>query len=1816
MKTVIVHVFLSLIFLTNATTANAGNGVQKDKAPLYIPLCGIYYIGASQPVGFQNLTQALAQLNTVGVSCAVTFELQADYSSAGETLPIVINAFAGADEFNTLTIKPAFGVSSTISGSSATAILKINGADYVTLDGSNDGGFLQNLTITNTNPVANTAAVWIAGNAGNGATYNTIKNCTITGATNSTTTWGIFSGSGTTMGSPAATANGNNTVYNNVFIKSQNGLFIYGVSSMDPNWVITGNYFGSATVTGNKLSYRGIAISNAQNFTINENTITGVTSGIANNITTGIQVAITINGGNIYNNRISDIKQTNTGGWGCNGIYLTSSSLAAGINIYNNLIYDIAGFGYNGSAVADNGYGIMIGVGGGYNIYYNTINMATDQTNTSSITAAINISAGLPNSSIDLRNNIFVNTETVGSHYSIYCNSTNTVFSSINYNDYYTGGTGNLGFLGGAGPMADLAAWRTGTAQDINSVSGNPVFSSATNLQPASASSPVLGAGIPLASITGDFANNTRSITNPTIGAYEIVADITGPSISYTPFSNALCNTNRTITNVIMTDPAGVEISTGIRPRLYYKKASNANTFIDNTNATNGWKYVEATGSGGSPFSFTTNFSLVNGGVALGEVIQYFVVAQDQSTTPNVSINSGTFALQPATVALTGSAFPIGGTVNNYSIFTTGVSGSITIGTGGTYTSLTKAGGLFEAINASGMTGNVTATIISSSVSEDGANALNAINYACSGPYNLTIKPGAGVTCNLSGINPNSLIKLNGADNVIINGSNSGGTTRDLTITNTYSGTAAVIWLASTNTTGCLNDTIKNTIISGNTTTTTLADVMISGSVMGGESEVENRNISVTNNILNNADNAIFAIGNSSRPDSNWAMNNNIIGPVGLRGISAQHINGLTISGNQITGVSSAAPDISTGIWVGGVASGATVSKNVIRDIKNTNSSGWGAIGVYLSSSSVTAGIGIYNNMISDVAANGWVGVTAGDNGYGIFVEQGAGYSIYYNTVNLNTNQNNTAGLPAAINIGANVSVPGAIDLRDNIFTNSQTLGTERYAIYSSAPNTIFSSIDYNDYFTLGPNVGFLGANLTNLPAIVTAFGGNTHSQNALPVFISATDLHLVSVNASNANFLESKGVVTTVNTDIDGDTRPNGVAPDIGADEFIGIGPPVNDDAPGAILVTVGAGCSGSPFTNLGATQSSSEPFAACKGTAGYKTVWYKFTAPVTRNVKISTDFSGGTMGTDSRIALFSATDVNNYATFTGIACDDDNGVIVTDKSILYATGLVSGNTYYIQVDGKDATTSWGTFCLSVDEMTSAMLSTATACAAGQSLVSVNNNYTGWLSATDVSGNLIALINNPSGPATTSTFTFNLNINAAATRQDVASLNYYLNRNYYISNAAVSNINLRFPFLNTALASLQATDPSVTLANLQATRQTGASCQANFLAANGTNSSLPQTSNGTGTGFSWIQVNTPGLSNFYLHTRKSVLPMKTFLQGAYSTTLLRHKDVTGLWAAALNTYAKPQPYNVPGFGNYAGTESVVSAAVYTGSINNTTLTVSSVTSGTLAIGQVISGTGITIGTTITAFGNGNGGTGTYTVSASQVVASTTINSGFFTATSAATTDITDWVLLELRDATTPSTVIAKRAAFIREDGRIVDLDKVSDVSFRNITNGSYFVVIRHRNHLGIRTATVRTLDGTMGVAVPALYNFTTGQTQVYQDPAITSNAAMVSLSSGIFGMLGGNANGSVGTPTGGNATIRANGGTNGLVNDYIYMITTVLNGNANTTITNVYHTADLNLDGTVRANGGTNPAVNDYIFLTTTALGGNVNKVLTQHQN
>jgi Leucine-rich repeat (LRR) protein len=65
---------------------------------------------------------------------------------------------------------------------------------------------------------------------------------------------------------------------------------------------------------------------------------------------------------------------------------------------------------------------------------------------------------------------------------------------------------------------------------------------------------------------------------------------------------------------------------------------------------------------------------------------------------------------------------------------------------------------------------------------------------------------------------------------------------------------------------------------------------------------------------------------------------------------------------------------------------------------------------------------------------------------------------------------------------------------------------------------------------------------------------------------------------------------------------------------------------------------------------------------------------------------------------------------------------------------------------------------------------------------------------------------------------------------------------------------------------------------------------------------------------------------------------------------------------------------------------------------------------------------------------------------------------------------IVDWVFLELRDPTVPTTVLQTRSALLQADGDVVDVDGVSPVRFVGAAAGSYFIAIKHRNHLRFRT--------------------------------------------------------------------------------------------------------------------------------------------------
>ena len=71
---------------------------------------------------------------------------------------------------------------------------------------------------------------------------------------------------------------------------------------------------------------------------------------------------------------------------------------------------------------------------------------------------------------------------------------------------------------------------------------------------------------------------------------------------------------------------------------------------------------------------------------------------------------------------------------------------------------------------------------------------------------------------------------------------------------------------------------------------------------------------------------------------------------------------------------------------------------------------------------------------------------------------------------------------------------------------------------------------------------------------------------------------------------------------------------------------------------------------------------------------------------------------------------------------------------------------------------------------------------------------------------------------------------------------------------------------------------------------------------------------------------------------------------------------------------------------------------------------------------------------------------------------------------------IVDWVLIELRDPNNTAVVLHSRAGLVQRDGDVVDVDGLSALRFVGIAPGSYRLAMRHRNHLGVMTASDITL--------------------------------------------------------------------------------------------------------------------------------------------
>lgn len=112
--------------------------------------------------------------------------------------------------------------------------------------------------------------------------------------------------------------------------------------------------------------------------------------------------------------------------------------------------------------------------------------------------------------------------------------------------------------------------------------------------------------------------------------------------------------------------------------------------------------------------------------------------------------------------------------------------------------------------------------------------------------------------------------------------------------------------------------------------------------------------------------------------------------------------------------------------------------------------------------------------------------------------------------------------------------------------------------------------------------------------------------------------------------------------------------------------------------------------------------------------------------------------------------------------------------------------------------------------------------------------------------------------------------------------------------------------------------------------------------------------------------------------------------------------------------------------------------------------------------------------------------------------------------------NITDWVLVEFRDAPTAAgatraTMTSMQPAFVMNNGMVVGLDGMSPLKVNGVFQYNPYVVIWHRNHLGILSASPLILSGTNYYT----YDFTSSAGQAYLN-------GQKNLGGGIYGMYGG----------------------------------------------------------------------------------------------
>jgi len=160
-----------------------------------------------------------------------------------------------------------------------------------------------------------------------------------------------------------------------------------------------------------------------------------------------------------------------------------------------------------------------------------------------------------------------------------------------------------------------------------------------------------------------------------------------------------------------------------------------------------------------------------------------------------------------------------------------------------------------------------------------------------------------------------------------------------------------------------------------------------------------------------------------------------------------------------------------------------------------------------------------------------------------------------------------------------------------------------------------------------------------------------------------------------------------------------------------------------------------------------------------------------------------------------------------------------------------------------------------------------------------------------------------------------------------------------------------------------------------------------------------------------------------------------------------------------------------------------------------------------------------------------------------------------------------DWIEVQLRNNSTPSTIVKKYSFFVDNAGNVLNVDGTVGTKLTGVVKGTYKVAVRHRNHLGVMKATG--IDFT--TAGPFAFNFAAGSD-------IYGTNAMQNIS-GTYALWAGDAN------SDGQIIYQ------GASNDPTPIGTYISGFSPSFTYvkSNVYQTFDVNLDGSVVYQGSNN---------------------------